>query len=98
MEKTSELRRERDSLIRQEAQLQGSLRAATNLRQRVQPDVAPVEPNSEQRLGVPRSASAPAFLALADELSLGTIARIMGMSDADAAAAVLSDSLKLPQG
>ncbi|MBF6989558.1 hypothetical protein [Cupriavidus sp. IK-TO18] len=37
------------------------------------------------------------LLALADELPHGTIERIMGMSDADLAAAVLSGSLKLPQ-
>ncbi|WP_454754586.1 hypothetical protein [Cupriavidus necator] len=37
------------------------------------------------------------LLALADELSQSTIDRIMGMSDADLAAAVLSGSLRLPQ-
>ncbi|TDN59160.1 hypothetical protein [Paraburkholderia sp. BL10I2N1] len=37
------------------------------------------------------------ILALADELSRGTIDRIIGMSDADLAAAVLSGAIKLPQ-
>ncbi len=37
------------------------------------------------------------LLSLAEELSHGTIDRIMGMSDADLATAVLSGSLKLPQ-
>ncbi|AJY40462.1 hypothetical protein I6G56_26085 [Burkholderia humptydooensis] len=37
------------------------------------------------------------ILRLVDELSSGTIDRIMGMSDADLAAAVLSGRLKLPK-
>ncbi|MDF3084383.1 hypothetical protein [Burkholderia sola] len=37
------------------------------------------------------------ILALVDELSQGTIDRIMGMSDADLAAAVLSRHLKPPK-
>lgn len=37
------------------------------------------------------------LLTLAEELSHGPIDRVMGMSDADLAAAVLSGTLKLPQ-
>ncbi len=37
------------------------------------------------------------ILALVDELSQGTIERMMGLSDADLAAAVLSGRLNLPK-